>query len=221
MANNTTEAATTALFRVSTVEFFMLLTIWLLYCCTGRWSPDQPLRVLALLQGCAKLITINIWFGVRDLAMSLFVTYILGRLTITTDRLGICQGATVVFWMILDTIAIFYAPLRLANILCEALMTVGMLGYVITLAKALQERGRRRWLIRLGAIVLWCLVWGVISVLYWLKQIDQVIVVIWFMTYAACFPKSETPASPGRTPPIVLQSPWVASLAQRRAREDN
>ena len=109
MANNTTEAATTALLRVSTVEFFILLTIWLLYCCTGRWSSDQPLRILALLQGCATLIIINIEFGVRDLAMSLS-HLILGSITLTTDRLGICQGTTVVFWMILDTVSFLRTP---------------------------------------------------------------------------------------------------------------
>lgn len=146
MANNTTDFTTTALFRVSTLEFTTILTIWLLYCCMGRWSPDQPLRFLALMQGCAKLITINLWFGMRDLAMSLFVTYMLGRFHIAIDRLGICQGATVVFWMILDSLTVFCTPLKIANIACEALMTLGLLAYVIALTSALQKRGRRRWL---------------------------------------------------------------------------
>lgn len=217
MANNTTEAAETALFRVSTVEYYLLLSIWLIYCCTGHWAPDQPLRIITLLQGCAKLIIINLWFGTRDLAMSLFVTYMLGRCTLSTDRFGLCQGTVVVFWMILDTFNVFFRSFRIANIVCEALMAIGILGYVIVLTQALQERGRGRWLLKLCAIILWCLGWGVIAVLCWIKQIDQVIAVIWFMTYAACFPRSGTPASPGPSPSITLRSPWLAALARRRA----
>lgn len=47
---------------------------------------------------------------------------ILCQFTLTTDRIGMCQGATLVFWMILDTACIFYFPLRLAKIVCEGLM---------------------------------------------------------------------------------------------------
>ncbi|KAE8301098.1 hypothetical protein D5F01_LYC01257 [Larimichthys crocea] len=109
----------------------------------------------------------------------------LGRLTISTDRVGICQGATIVFWMILDTFNIFYSPLKIASTLCEALITMGLLGHVAFLTKGLQERGRRRWLIKLVAATLWCMGWGVIAVLYWIKQVNQIVVVMWLMTYAA------------------------------------
>lgn len=211
----TTDGPTTALYRVSTLEFTAILTLWLLYCCTGRWAPDQPLRILALMLSCAKLLIINLWFGARDLAMSLFITYLLGRLNLSTDRLGMCQGAVVVFWMVLDTAAMFFAPLKYANILCEAIMALGLLTYRIILVGALQPRGRRRWLIQLVCIILWGLGWGAMSGLYWAGLVDQLLVVMWLMTYAACFPRTELPSSLGTTPP--LRSPWLSAIAQRRA----
>lgn len=217
IANNT-PAATTALFKVSTEEYIIFVSLWLLYCCTGKWSLEQPLRLVTLCQGVAKMLTINLWFKIRDPGLSLFVTYVLGRVRLSTDCIGMYQGAAIVFWMVLDSITVFWAPMKYVGIVYEAIMAVGLLGFLTTLTVTLQERGRGRWLVALGAIVLWALGWGVMSVLYWMGQVDQVLLVVWFMTYAACFPRRETASSPGRTPPFVLQSPWLATLGQRRAK---
>ncbi|KAE8291680.1 hypothetical protein D5F01_LYC09037 [Larimichthys crocea] len=81
----------------------------------------------------------------------------LGHLTISTDQKRICQGTAIVFWMILDTANIFYPPLKIAGTLCEALIIIGVLSHVAYLTMGLQERGRRRWLIKLVAATLWCL----------------------------------------------------------------
>lgn len=126
MANNTTDTVTTALFKVSTVELIALLTLWLHYCCTSRWFPDQSLRILALLQSCAKIVIISLWFGVHDLAMSLFSTSILDHLAITADRFGHCQGAIIIMWMIVDTITIFFAPLRIIKSIYEATLAIDL-----------------------------------------------------------------------------------------------
>ncbi|KAE8283616.1 hypothetical protein D5F01_LYC19019 [Larimichthys crocea] len=147
--------------------------------------------------GCARVVILSLWGGVQDLAVSLFATYMLGRLTISTDRKGICQGTAIVFWMILDTANIFYPPLKIASTLCEALIIIGVLSHVAYLTTGLQERGRRRWLIKLVAAILWCLGWGVIAILYWMKRVNQIVVVMWLMTYAAFFPRSGTTSSPG------------------------
>lgn len=218
--NGTSNATPTTLFRVSTLEHAALLTLWLLYCCTGRWAPDQPLRILGLIRESAKIAVNNLWLQKRDLSLSLFVIHMLGRITIDTDRMGQCQSITVGFWMILDSVTVFVEPLRFANAVCEALMAIGVVVYLIILTKSLQERGRRRWLLKLGAILLWGLGWGALSVLYWRDRIGQITMVVWFMTYAACFPRPETVAKPGASPPIKLRSPWLASLAQRRAGSD-
>ncbi|KAE8283576.1 hypothetical protein D5F01_LYC18979 [Larimichthys crocea] len=157
------------------------------------------------------------WGGVQDLGVSMFATYMLGRFTISTDRKGICQGTAIVLWMILDTANIFCPPFKIASTLCEALIIIGVLSHVAFLTTGLQERGRRRWLIKLVAAALWCLGWGIIAVLYWMKRVNQIVVVMWLMTYAAFFPRSRTTSSPGPSPPITLRSPWLAAIAQRRA----
>ncbi|KAM3582738.1 uncharacterized protein V6R79_005004 [Siganus canaliculatus] len=216
-ANGTGDINPAPLFRVSTLEHVALLTLWLLYCCTGRWALDQPLRIIGLIRECIKVPITNLWFKKRDLGLSLFVIHLLGRFSISTDRMGLCQGSAIVFWMTLDMAAMFYEPLKIANAVCEALMAVGVIIYLIILTKNLQERGRRRWLLKLGAILLWGMGWGIVTALYCSACVDQVIMIVWFMTYAACFPRPATVAKPGASPPIQLRSPWLASIARRRA----
>lgn len=46
--------------------------------------------------------------------------------------------------------------------------------------------------------------WSVISILYWVGLIDQQVVIIWFMTYDAYFPRREAPTSPGASPPPMI-----------------
>lgn len=76
-----------ALNKVSRVEYITLLTLWLIYCCTGRWSPDQPLRLVALLQS-SKILLRNIWLRVRNPAMLQFIVHMLDRYTLATNRVG-------------------------------------------------------------------------------------------------------------------------------------
>lgn len=214
---NTTGGVATALSKVSVGEFSLLLILWLLYCCVGKWSPDQPLRIVVLIQSAAKILIINLWYKARDPVLSLFVVHLLGRVTLTTNHMGLCQGAAVVFWLIMDSVTVFFIPLRALNIVCEALMVVGTLGYVAALTMSLKKRGRGRWQLRLGAIFLWCIGWGIISVLCWTGVIDQLMAIVWFMTYAACIPKRETAPATGEPPNIELRSPWLASVAPSRS----
>lgn len=76
---------------VSMLEYALILIIWILYCCTGTWSREQPLKILTFLQGCTKLIIQWAAYGVQDWGASMFLVYIMGRCTINSDREGMCK----------------------------------------------------------------------------------------------------------------------------------
>lgn len=183
----------------------------------GEFFPYVANPLIALAKGYA--FRRSLCGGQRNLAMSLFVTYVLGRLPINTSKVGLCQGGALLIWMVLDTATIFYSPLRLVNTVYEGLMAMGLLAYLMSMTLSLQKRGRKCWLIKLSGIILWGMGWGMLSILLWLGMVDQVVIVVWFMTYAAFFPVSMAAFSPGATPPVI-RSPWLASLAQRRSQRN-
>ncbi|MEQ2193168.1 hypothetical protein XENOCAPTIV_025218 [Xenoophorus captivus] len=87
--------------QVSTVEFYVLLCGWLCYCHTGSWSVSQPLRFLIVLQGYVKLIFGHFWIRRWKLALSLFASYLMGRVKIDWRR-----SLMVALWLCVDTIAL-------------------------------------------------------------------------------------------------------------------
>lgn len=101
----------------------------------------------------------------------------------------------------------------------EALMASGLLSYLLMLALRLQKRGRGRWLQRIAAIIEWGTVWAVLSALLGFGKVTQLVLVGWLMTYGAVFLKSDRAISPGNTPPPGLNSPGLATLAQRHAQQ--
>lgn len=164
-----------------------------------------------------RVVVINMVQKKSDLALAFFVTYILGRHRIDTTRLGLFQGAVEVGWMILDVASLYVTVLRFINVVYEALIASGLLSYLLMLA--LEKRGRGRWLQRIAAITAWGMVWAVLLALLWFEKVTQLVLVGWLMTYGAVFPKSDRAISPGNTPPPGLNSPGLAALAQRRARQ--
>ena len=148
------------------------------------------------------------------------MTYILGRFRIARDRLGCVQSILVLIWMTLDMASIFYVPLKYLNVVYEASLTIAMLAYLTVLTVQLQRPGRQVWIMKLGAIVLWGLGWGLFAVLFWCSVVDQTVIMCWFMTYAALFPNQRPPSSPGISPTMHLTSPWLASIAKRRIEKE-
>lgn len=198
-------------------EFWAIEVTWVIYCCTGVWALDQPLRITTLILGLTKMALENIYRQYGRLTLSLFATYILGRTRVDTTRVGLLKGAAIVIWASLDFAALFYEPLKWICAAYEGVLVVVLLAYLTNMAMALQERGRRRWLLKLGAITLWGAGWGITAMLYWLLPGMGTITVVWFMLYEALFPRDRKPVgSPGRTP-VILRSPWLSALAQRRA----
>lgn len=114
---------------------------------------------------------------------------------------------------------VVFVILGYSIVVYEVLMASGLLSYLLMLALPLQKRGRGRWLQRIAAITAWGMVWAVLSALLWFEKVTQLILVGWLMTCGSVFPKSDRAISPGNTPPPGLNSPGLATLAQRRAQQ--
>ncbi|KAK9519949.1 hypothetical protein VZT92_022640 [Zoarces viviparus] len=98
------------------------------------------------------------------------------------------------------------------------MMAVAALAYIVVMTMAMQKRGRGRWLHKIGAIGLWGLGWGVTVAIYWTGSESSIAIAAWLMMYEPLFPRKDGPASPGQTSPaMVLTSPWLHSLAERRS----
>ncbi|MED6237663.1 hypothetical protein ATANTOWER_030853 [Ataeniobius toweri] len=212
--------------QVSTVEFYALLCGWFCYCHTGAWSVSQPLRFLIALQGYAKLLFGHFWVRRWEVALSLFASYLLGRVKLDWKR---CL--MVVLWLGVDTTALALeiflsgphatrrAPAKIATAVMEALLAFAVIAYLGQLTLSLKGHGKWIWLSRLAGLGVWSLGWGVLSVLYWLQLTSDLAIMVWLMTYAALFHYS--PAFPealsSDTQPPHISSPWLA--ARRRNRE--
>ncbi|MEQ2202114.1 hypothetical protein XENOCAPTIV_024573 [Xenoophorus captivus] len=212
--------------QVSTVEFYALLCGWFCYCHTGAWTVSQPLRFLVALQGYAKLLFGHFWVHRWEVALSLFASYLLGRVKIDWRR-----SLMVLLWLGVDTTALALeillsgphatrrAPAKIATAVMEALLAFAVIAYLRQLTLSLKGQGKWIWLSKLVGLAVWSLGWGVLSVLYWLQLTTDLPIMVWLMTYAAFFHYS--PASPDApscdTQPPPIRSPWLA--AQRRNRE--
>ncbi|MEQ2216966.1 hypothetical protein XENOCAPTIV_027175 [Xenoophorus captivus] len=134
--------------QVSTLEFYALLCGWLCYCHTGSWSVSQPLRFLIVLQGYAKLIFGHFWIRRWEVALLLFASYLLGKVSIDWRR-----SLMVVLWLCVDTIALVLeillsgphatrrAPAKIVTAIMEALLAFGVIAYLGKLT--LSERTRQ------------------------------------------------------------------------------
>ncbi|MEQ2290001.1 hypothetical protein AMECASPLE_038897 [Ameca splendens] len=212
--------------QVSTVEFYALLCGWFCYCHTGAWTVSQPLRFLVALQGYAKLLFGHFWVRRWEMALSLFASYLLGRVKIDWKR-----SLMVLLWLGVDTTALTLeivlsgphatrrAPAKIATAVMEALLAFAVIAYLGQLTLSLKGQGKWIWLSKLVGLAVWSLGWGVLSVLYWLQLTTDLPIMVWLMTYTAFFHYSsaspDAPSSDTQPPPI--RSPWLA--AQRRNRE--
>lgn len=199
------------------VEFWAIEITWFIYCCVGIWAIDRPLRIISLILGVTKIAIENVYRQRGRLTLSLFMTYLLGRTGTDNIVPGFVRAVAVTIWAGLDFTSLFYKPFVWATTAYEGLLAIVLLAYLIHMIMALQERGRGRWLLRLSAVVLWGVGWGITIVLhYWQPGMSKV-VVIWLMLYEALFPRKQgkNPGSAGMTPP-VLKHPCFSALARRR-----
>ncbi|MEQ2317044.1 hypothetical protein AMECASPLE_038781 [Ameca splendens] len=212
--------------QVSTMEFYALLCGWFCYCHTGAWMVSQPLRFLVALQGYAKLLFGHFWVRRWEMALSLFASYLLGRVKIDWKK-----SLMVLLWLGVDTTALTleivlsgphatrHAPTKIATAVMEALLAFAVIAYLGQLTLSLKGQGKWIWLSKLVGLAVWSLGWGVLSVLYWLQLTTDLPIMVWLMTYAAFFHySSASPDAPSSdTQPPSIRSPWLA--AQRRNRE--
>ncbi|MEQ2204798.1 hypothetical protein XENOCAPTIV_018662 [Xenoophorus captivus] len=180
--------------QVSTVEFYPLLCGWLCYCHTGSWSVSQPLWFLIVLQGYAKLIFGHFWNRRWEVALSLFASYLMGRVSIDWKR-----SLMVALWLCVDTIALVLeillngphatrrAPAKIVTAIMEALLAFGVIAYLGQLTLSLKGQGKWIWLAKLASLGAWSLGWGLLSLLYWLQLTSDLAIMVWLMTYAALF----------------------------------
>ncbi|MEQ2214021.1 hypothetical protein XENOCAPTIV_026228 [Xenoophorus captivus] len=186
--------------QVSTVEFSALLCGWFCYCHTGAWTVSQPLRFLVALQGYAKLLFGHFWVRTWEVALSLFASYLLGRVKIDWKR-----SLMVLLWLGVDTTALVLeillsgphatrrAPVKIATAVMEALLAFAVIAYLGQLTLSLKGQGKWIWLSKLVGLAVWSLRWGILSVLYWLQLTTDLPIMVWLMTYAAFSHYSSAP----------------------------
>ena len=209
------------LFRVSIGDYFTILACWFIYCQSGSWSTSRPWRWVTLIQGYVKLLLYLLYLKEKDMIMSMFVTYLLGRIRLGTGLVGYSQSFMILAWVVMDTMTVFMEDMMWPTVFWEGLMSVGLLSYLLILACSLRKEGRDRWLQRIGAIVVWGLGWGVLSLLYRLHLLNQLSILAWFMTYAALFPVIDHPEEPRPSTPPLPFSPWLSYVGAQKAQEDH
>ncbi|MEQ2206956.1 hypothetical protein XENOCAPTIV_005286 [Xenoophorus captivus] len=153
--------------QVNTVEFYALLCGWFCYCHTGAWTVSQPLRFLVALQGYAKLLFGHFWVRRWEVALSLFASYLLGRVKIDWKR-----SLMVLLWLCVDTTALALeillsgphatrrAPAKIATAAMEALLAFAVIIYLGQLTLSLKGQGKWIWLSKLVGLAVWSLGWG-------------------------------------------------------------
>ncbi|MEQ2216923.1 hypothetical protein XENOCAPTIV_025666 [Xenoophorus captivus] len=202
--------------QVSTVGFYVLLCGWLCYCHTGSLSVSQPLRFLIVLQGYAKLIFGHFWIRRWEVALSLFASYLMGRVSIDWRR-----TLMVALLVCVDTIALVLeillsgphatrrAPAKIVTAIMEALLAFGVIAYLGQLTLSLKGQGKWIWVAKLACLGAWSLEWGVLSLLYWLQLTSDLAIMVWLMTCAALFHYSAVSPRPRR---VTLNLHFFAPL---------
>lgn len=216
---NTTENGTrdngTTVNEMTVLNLWILDAIWLLYCCHGEWTLQQPLRIVAVILGTVKCIVTHVWQKDMGVTLSWFATYLLGRMKFTKQLIDQIATVALVIWMITDTVAIFLTAAKWIDLALEALAVTAMLTYHLTLAMALQPKGRAIWLRKVCAVVGWGIGWGILSIIHWSINECTVLIMAWFMWYGAVFPvKGESGG--GQSPPPQLHSPFPNRFAVKR-----
>ncbi|MEQ2218619.1 hypothetical protein XENOCAPTIV_005778 [Xenoophorus captivus] len=177
-------------------------------------------------KGYAKLIFGHFWIRRWEVALSLFASYLMGRVSTDWRR-----TLMVALWLCIDTIALVIeillsrphatrrAPAKIVTAIMEALLAFGVIAYLGQLILSLKGQGKWIWLAKLASLGAWSLGWGVLSLLYWLQLTSDLAIMVWLITYAALFHYSAASpdASSSDTQPPLFRSPWLA--VQRWNRE--
>lgn len=215
LTNNGTRDNEDTVKEMSTLNLWILEGIWLLYCSHGEWSLQQPLRIMAIILGAVKCIVTHVWQNDMGVTLSWFATYLLGRMKFSKQLADQIAIVAVVTWMITDTVAIFLRAAKWIDLALEALAVTAMLTYHLTLAAALQPKGRAIWLRKVCAVVVWGIGWGVLSIIHWTVNECTVLIMAWFMWYGAVFPIKGEPGEE-RSPLPRLHSPIPNRFLERR-----
>lgn len=195
---------------MSNAGFWLQFMIWCIYCGLGSWSFDQPLRFLVFTEALLKFGLNNYLCGVTDHGLSLFTTYLLGRFRVDTTKWGLVQGFMILLWTICDLWSIFNYYVFYCLIILQGAIVTTIVICILVLVLNLQEGGRSDWIPRVVILIVWAIVWLLLSILSWtpFKDVESTEIRLWLMMYGAILPHKFSHARPPR-PLGPYFSPWL------------
>lgn len=184
------------------IEFFSIQAIWVFFCVAGRWTRNPGWRLIAFLEGLVCMTVVNIWRGHMVYTTSWFMTYLVGRITVKCDPVGVIRLGSFFVWILTDLLALWYEMVYWGNVACEMAMMSGLIYHQFTKINKDRAGKKKDWQQELIYLSVWAPVWVTLFGLYQWGYTTNLPNLIWFIMFGLLFPREpEITAPRDRTPP--------------------